>query len=307
MKTKTCAAGLALTLLLTACDEPVAEVSPFAGTPSPRSAAPKPFSGGFFEASGVVHVAHAAAILFVDDNRPGEIAWMKLDSAGAPVGEVQLSPLGVEVQDPEDITFDGQYYYVVGSQFAKKSGRKVGLVRFKFDAASGKVSDVESTAGLRDLLVTRVPSLPDLDAPGAKDGLNIEGLAWHPGESALLLGLRSPRVGADAVILKLKFRDPSAPLAVENLEVAGPPLRLALDGVGIRGLAHDAIADRLLIIAGPTEKQGNRPFALWEWLNDRPRRLAYLDARLKPEGLSRRGDALVIVCDASWHLTMPAP
>lgn len=295
---------LALAALLTACGEPSSNL-PGADTSAARGVeTAKPFAGGFFEASGVVHVANHASILFVDDNRPGEVAWMNLDSAGTPVGEVRLIPLGVEVHDPEDITFDGERYYIVGSQFAKKSGRKTGLVRFKFDAQNGRVTNVESMKELRDLLVAGVAGLSGLDESGAKDGLNIEGLVWHPGEASLLLGLRSPRAGADAVILKLKPRDPSGPLTPANLEVAATPIRLALDGTGIRGMAYDATAERLLIISGPTEQQGNRPYALWEWRGNTPNRLRYLNDRWKPEGVSQRGDTLIIICDASLHLTL---
>jgi len=307
MNLKSSLACLGLTCLLTACGEPPGEVAAPAGHAPSLAPVAQPFRGGFFEASGVVHVANADSMLFVDDNRPGEIAWMRLDSAGTPIGEPRLIPLGVDVQDPEDITFDGEHYYVVGSQFAKKSGRKVGLVRFKFDAVSGKVSDVESMSGLRDFLVSKVSSLPGLEQSGSKDGLNLEGLAWHSSESLFWLGLRSPRAGEDAVVIKLRLRDRTAPLAANNLEVVGPPVQLALDGAGIRGLAYDAAANRVLVIAGPTEQQGDRPFALWEWRETGVARLKYLDARLKPEGLSRRGDALVIVCDASAHLTLRAP
>lgn len=298
---------LGLAVLLTACGESSVEVVTTTVTQPSRTPVVKLFDGEFFEASGVVHVAKDDSILFVDDNRPGNIAWMKLDSAGAPGGDVRLIPLGVEVQDPEDITFDGEHYYVIGSQSARKSGRKIGLVRFKFDPVSGRATELESISGLRDFLVANMSSLPGMNEAGSKDGLNIEGLAWHAGESSLLLGLRSPRSGSDAVVIKLKFREPAAALSLDNLELAGPPVHLTLDGSGIRGLTYDSDADRVLVITGPTEKQGNRPFALWEWRDSNVRRVAYLDAKLKPEGVSRRGEVLVIVCDASMHLTMRAP
>jgi hypothetical protein len=37
------------------------------------------FTGGMFEASGVVHAPGTDGVLFVDDGRPNEIFWMRLD------------------------------------------------------------------------------------------------------------------------------------------------------------------------------------------------------------------------------------
>jgi len=74
-----------------------------------------PFDGGPFESSGVVYVPGSDAVLFVDDGKPREIYWMQLDGSGRQKGAVKSVPLGVEIDDPEDITTDGKYFYVVGS------------------------------------------------------------------------------------------------------------------------------------------------------------------------------------------------
>lgn len=297
--------ALGLVLSLTACGEPPSGPAAATDGTGLLRASPVPFPG-VFEASGVVHVANSESILFVDDDRPDEIAWMKLDSAGKPVGAVHLISLGVGIADPEGITFDGRHYYVVGSQSARRSGRKVGLVRFTFDSVNGEVGDVQAARGLRELLVAGVSSLPELGETGAKDGLNIEGLAWHFGESTLWLGLRSPRADNDAVLLRLKLHNPEAPHIEGNLEITGSPIQLSLEGGGIRGLEYDIIGDRLLILSGPTEQQGNKPCAVWASKSSGVQRLAYLDSKLKPEGISRRGRNIVIVCDTGMHLTLPA-
>src|SRR4029453_10757217 len=73
------------------------------------------FDGGPFESSGVVSVPGTDAVLFVDDGRVREIYWMQLDGSGRQAGAVKSVPLGIEIDDPEDITTDGKYFYIVGS------------------------------------------------------------------------------------------------------------------------------------------------------------------------------------------------
>src|SRR6185295_9319460 len=80
------------------------------------SVAGTPFGGGSYEASGVAEVPGTDSVLFVDDNKAGRVLWMQLDSAGKQKGQIKEIDLGVIVEDPEGITFDGNYFYVTGSQ-----------------------------------------------------------------------------------------------------------------------------------------------------------------------------------------------
>ena len=88
----------------------------------PASISGKIFQGGVFEASGVVSVPGTDGVLFVNDNRADEIFWMRLDQEGNQVGEIKPIKIGVSVDDPEGITFDGSWFYVVGSQSETKGG-----------------------------------------------------------------------------------------------------------------------------------------------------------------------------------------
>lgn len=273
------------------------------------SSSTRRFKGGGYEASGVVQVAGTDGFLFVDDNRSSEVFWLRLNPGGGQIGPIRSIPLGVRIEDPEDIASDGQYYYIIGSQSGRKSGAKIGLVRFVFDAASGRVSSLSAVAGLREFLSENVPDLPpSAYEEGPKDGLNIEGLAWNPREGCLMLGLRSPRIGKDAGLIRLKERDRTQPFTLENLTVVGAVVPLALGGAGIRGLGYDAKGGRLLVISGPTETQNKKPFALFEWEVGVPRRLRLLESELKPEGICRlSGDQLLIVCDGSAYEVIPEP
>src|SRR5688500_84098 len=120
-----------------------------------------PLRGGPFEASGATSLPGTDGVLIVDDARPGDVLWLPLAAEGA--SDVQVVPTGVAVADPEGITNDGTWVYVVGSQ---SRGRGASLARFRFDPATKTVSGGESFAGLEDMLVTLVPQ----PAAAAKGG-----------------------------------------------------------------------------------------------------------------------------------------
>ncbi|MEN3335062.1 MAG: transport system ATP-binding/permease protein [Blastocatellia bacterium] len=257
------------------------------------------FQGGSYEASGVVAVPGTEGVLIVDDNRPGEVLWMQVNDAGQQSGDVKVIPLGTTVEDPEGITTDGSYFYIIGSQSKLEAGKVGGLVRFTFDAASQTVTKAETISGLREFLIENVPELKSAAGVKAQDGgLNIEGIAWDPDPEhrRLLLGLRSPQVNNNALIVTLKMRDPNGPFTIENMQLAVPnALQLPLGGMGIRDIQYDSRLKAFLIISGAPEHHEKTNFTLWEWNGDadqsntdaRPREETTLDMKMKPEGVSR--------------------
>jgi len=74
------------------------------------------FNGGKFEASGVAQVPGTNYILFVDDGRPDEVLLAEIDNSGQQAGSVKPLKIGLGIENPEGITSDGSYFYVVGSQ-----------------------------------------------------------------------------------------------------------------------------------------------------------------------------------------------
>ncbi len=245
-----------------------------------------PIRGGPFEASGVTAVRGAEGVLFVDDGRPGEVLWLPLTAEGG--GEVSAVSTGAAVADPEGITTDGTWIYVVGSQ---SRGKGASLVRFKFDPASRTAQSVESMTGLEAMLVEAVPALGAAEGGGKKkkaaaSTLNVEGLAWDPKGSRLLLGVRAPVVEGMALAVPLRLRDPSRPLSADNVALEAP-LRLDLGGSGIRGIEHDAASGLFQVIAGhPT---GARDFRLvtWNGAGTAVTEVQGFAAGEKPEGVAR--------------------
>ncbi|HEY0386200.1 MAG TPA: DUF3616 domain-containing protein, partial [Pyrinomonadaceae bacterium] len=244
-----------------------------------------------FEPSGVVAVPGTDGLLIVDDSRPGEILWMQVDAAGQQAGDqLKVIPLGATVEDPEGITTDGTYFYIIGSQSKLDAGKAGGLLRFTFDAASQTVTKAEVMSGLREFLVQRVPELKSLaDVKSSDGGLNIEGIACDPDplQRRLLLGLRSPQVNSNALLVSLKIPDPSQPFTVESLQLTTPgAIQLSLGGLGIRDIQYDSRLKAFLIISGAAEHHEKTAFTLWEWNGDadqskteaRPREETGLDA-----------------------------
>jgi pSer/pThr/pTyr-binding forkhead associated (FHA) protein len=286
------------------------------------------FQGGSYEASGVVAVPGTEGVLFVDDNRPGEVLWMQVNDAGQQSGDVKIIPLGVTVEDPEGITTDGSYFYIVGSQSKLEAGKVGGLVRFTFDAASQTVTKAEAISGLREFLIENVPELKNMaDVKSQEGGLNIEGIAWDPDPEhrRLLLGLRSPQVNNNALIVALKMRDPNGSFTIDNMQLASPnAIQLALGSMGIRDIQYDSRLKAFLIISGAPEHGEKANFTLWEWNGNadqsnadaRPREETTLDMKMKPEGVTRLRvggkEFIFIVGDASSYIKFdyneePAP
>ena len=253
-----------------------------------------PFSGGTFEASGVVQVPGTDAVLFVDDDRTHEIFWMQVGEDRKQQGGIRAIDTGTIVIDPEDITTDGEYFYVVGSQSKSEGANLADLARFRFDAATQRVTNTQTASGLKKFLSDNVLELRGTEnADYYHDGgINIEGIAWDPHNRRLLLGLRSPIVENDALIVPLKLRDPKAPFALDNLQVeGGKAMRLPLGGAGIRSIEYDESRNAFYIITGAGPDFEKMDFKLWEWNGNEAtpalRELQTFDRYLKPEGITR--------------------
>jgi hypothetical protein len=278
---------------------------------SPTHAAPpalvSAFSGGTFEASGVAHVPGTDGVLFVDDGRTDEVFWMRLGEGRKQAGEIKAVRL-----DLEGITTDGTYFDVVGSQSKSKGGDLAGLVRFRFDARGGRAEGTEVVSGLKRFLAENVAELRGMGDRKYKDGgINVEGLAWDPRGRRLLLGLRSPVVDGQALVVPLRLRDARGAFSPDNLEVEGAKaIRLPLGGAGVRSIEYDERAKAFRVIAGAGPNSEKLDFKLWEWdgdaaANSALRETGAFDRKLKPEGITRVSaagrDFTFIVFDTSGY------
>lgn len=167
------------------------------------------FTGGTFEASGVVYVPGTDGVLFVDDDHTDEVFFMRVGEDRKQAGSITAVKLSANIIDLEGITTDGAHFYVVGSQSKPQGGDLTGLARFKFDSQNQRIIDTQSIAGLKSFLANNVDELRGMQQTTYENGgINVEGLAWDPNRKRLLLGLRSPVVEGQALVVPLKLRDP---------------------------------------------------------------------------------------------------
>jgi hypothetical protein len=253
--------------------------------------------GGTFEASGATPAPGGKGILFVDDSRPDVVLRLDLAEDGSPAGPAQPVPMGVNVTDPEGITTDGTYVYVVGSQSRGKPDG-AGLVRFRLEGGHG----AEAVQDLESILSKQVPPLRD--SKRGRGSLNIEGLAWDAKQRRLLLGLRAPLEGGRALLVPLTLRDRGGALDASNLEV-GAPIALDLGGSGIRGMEADG-AGGFWVIAGGVEGAGTFRLARWDGAGSTVKFTATFPTELKPEGVARTKvggkERTLVLCDTSRYL-----
>jgi hypothetical protein len=233
----------------------------------------------------------------VDDSKLGVILAMGVDSSGQQAGPIKSIPLGASVADMEGIAYGDGYFYVAGSQGDPKGGDQNAIARFKFDPATQTIQGTDVIPNLREFLLENVPELKGQgDKKGKEGGLNIEGLAWDPRADAkrLLLGLRSPQLNGQALIVAIKLTNPSGPFSIDNLQLAEPrAIQLELEGLGIRDIQYDIRLQAFLVIAGaPAHGETKLGFKLWEWSGDtspsdsKLQKVSDLDTAMHPEGVT---------------------
>ena len=273
------------------------------------------FDGGKYEASGALQIPGSEGIYFVDNSKEDLIYWMPLDSSGRQAGTPQAINFGVKVSDPEGIAYGSSFFYVMSSLSFPDVGDQNALVRFALDPQSRTLQgSPEVMTGIREFLISSVPELSAVANLGYDaGGINIEGVAWDSVHERLLLGFRSPQVNGRAFLVPLKLRDPRGPFSTQNLIAPESTIQIPLGNLGIRDIEYDPRAGVFIIIAGSIAQGEAKEFILFEWNGDTdttkpdsaPKELARLDAKMKPEGVTRvrvgGRDILMVVGDASQY------
>jgi hypothetical protein len=186
------------------------------------------------------------------------------------------------IKDLEDVAASpqGDIFLITSHSRSKKNKSQIErqrLVRLRVNKLSGKIENVafNTDKGLLAKLPVELAKSPqrrpgEKNAEGKYDpGFNIEGLAWAP-EGNLLIGVRSPTLGAEAIVLRLHnvnnlFDKPTEPVAL-TMEAT-----LDLGGLGIRGMSYDVERKGYWIIAGlsPDPDEADPPlkneWSIWFW------------------------------------------
>jgi hypothetical protein len=201
---------------------------------------------------------------------------------------------------------------VVGSQSEPDKADQNALLRFAFDPVKHElIGQAEAIKDLRGLLLKNVPDLGAEGArPGIEGGINIEGISWDPANGRLLIGLRSPLVGGQAVLVPVKPRNPRE-FTAENLIFSDPrAVLLPLGGQGVRDIQYDSQLRAFLILSGALDTQRKTDFKLWEWAGgaSRPTEEITLSEEIKPEGITRvrmsGRNYVFVVGDANYYMRL---
>jgi hypothetical protein len=250
-----------------------------------------------FNASGVAQVG-PGRFVFIDNNDPSALFELALSADGKEVERISRRPTpGVaegQLRDPEGLTrvdHNGEIFLIVASSLCAVGGKRSdGLVRVRYQP-HGELQS-EAMHGFRDWLLRQVPSLV---AAGHREpdagGLNIEGLAWDPGNRALLFGLRGPADPGSITVIRVPIDADVAPWTTGALEAPSivrvrTPNSTAKQG--IRDISYDQQTEDFLILIGRSNSTGDEPFQLCAW-NGSSDDLQLFDVTfhrsMKPEGI----------------------
>ena len=125
-------------------------------------------------------------------------------------------------------------------------------------------------------------------------GLNIEGLGFDPNSNTLLLGVRTPVVKGQPIIVPVRINDLAGPWDASNLSVQ-PLIHLAIepsrDEQGIRDLSYDPVKKGFVVVVGNSTSLSKAPFMVYRWdgSTSAVQKLGnlYFAKGAKPEGVTR--------------------
>lgn len=258
-------------------DEPV--VAPVTPAPLPALRVERTLVfDGMCDASGAVELDGTHFI--VADDEDNLLRVYDAERGGAALAAIDVSvPLGLTPKgkrDPKMPELDLEAGTRIGDRaywltsHGRNSKGKLKPERLRFFATTvpgldlvGGLDVVGSSGQLLDTLIADpryasfgLAAASEL-APKAEGGLNLEGMTAGP-DGSLLLGFRNPVPEGRALLVRLDGPDDLLAGAAPRL---GPPIRLDLDGLGVRALSW--WRERYLIVAG--DRDTGRPSALYTW------------------------------------------
>jgi hypothetical protein len=247
---------------------------------------------GIFEPSGIQQLPDGR-FLVIEDEKEFPFSVFALDPEGRMAGSPQPLSSPEKLNDLEGLTLgpSGHLYAITshsrdGDGEVKKARRR--LVRFRVDGNA-----IVDFAVFDQLLPALTQAHPALEAASRIEdvkgdgGLNVEALEMSPDGGELLVGLRGPLIGGQAVIAAIAHADALfAPAGNSLLDAAlnrifdrqadvAITVRLAdLGGQGIRSLAWIPGFDAYLVVSGPLGRK-EEAFGLWRWdgRDGHPRRM----------------------------------
>ncbi len=272
---KMAAVSLSIGLILLACVNPHAAAN---NLQYPQKIA-KPEASGRFnslnEPSGITALEDGT-LLVINDESGSPLRRITINNASFDNFQISEYPQATAdgfikrrligpLDDLEGIAkLSSQRFFVIGSHENASRGRlplREKLVLLTRDGAN--ITSALMRQDLYEQLDLQVPDLTAVTEGSKRDDsskINIEGLAYDRKRHRLLIGLRTPTIDNNAIIVALNN-------PVEYLEGAAPDfnntlLTVDLDKQGIRAMAYDDLSDQLLLV-GKRETGKKKHFSLW--------------------------------------------
>ena len=251
----------------------------WAAEPSRPEAIGEPTSRGRFatlrEPSGVTAL-DARTLMVVEDEPdralrrlevlsgdPANFRFREFDQA--PDTAASSSRRVAPLDDLEGIArVSSERFFVIGSH--RDAGRGTRPDRQKLALLTRDGDDITSTAMRRDLFdrmtsrYAKLAAVLDGGSKGKRRALNIEAIAFDRRRQVLHVGLRTPLLNDDAVIVSLTNAVDYALGA--DPAFASEPTVIDLESGGIRAMAYDDRSDTLLIVSERESGRGGAT-ALW--------------------------------------------
>ncbi|HFE38063.1 MAG TPA: DUF3616 domain-containing protein [Gammaproteobacteria bacterium] len=232
-----------------------------------------------YEPSGVTQMANGE-ILVIEDEARQAISVLSFAVPGSviriPVTRIQ-SRLG-RLEDLEGIaqSEDGHFYAI--TSHSKTLKRRLPTARKKLIRFSLNNYEVHETVLISDVKKKILNTYKSLrkNVSGRKSDLNIEALSYHRKKKQLMLGLRTPLVKGNAVIIRITNPD-QAFLKKGGIKLANKLMTLDLDQGGIRAMTYDKTLEGYLILSRREDKK-DKSFKLWLWdghAQHKPRRIHF--------------------------------
>ncbi|MDF1877472.1 DUF3616 domain-containing protein [Sulfurimonas sp. SAG-AH-194-L11] len=221
-----------------------------------------------YEPSGATTLADGRVLIVEDEGNAKVFKLLEIEKNAqvSEIGNLYLRKkmkkvFKKSVEDLEALASDGKFVYAITSHSLSKSSKhkksREKFIMFTYD--DGAMEKLYIYNDLKKELKKAFPKLLKKDI-FAKDNINIEGLCID--ENALLIGFRAPLDGAMALLISIK--NPKGIFLKNEKPQFGKPIRLDLDGQGIRDITYDKDKDIYWIIAGSSsERMGT--FSLWSW------------------------------------------
>jgi hypothetical protein len=263
-----------------------------------------------YEPSAVIFVAPDSFLIFEDDGKkPIVHLLLQKDSKSPQLEEKKRYSFSTRVKDLEGAVvaggIDAAQIYAITSHSSDKDDKaqadREKLLKFSFVANT--ISEEKQAENLRSPLTSLLDQRDDLSA-GQAQAINIEALSTTPDGKKLLLGLRSPTVGGQALLVVLENPDEVVGLGAKP-EFSKEIVSFDLGG-GFRAITFDEVSGHYLFASEAKNKKGKLRPALWKWDGRvghpaEPIKLSKIKGVKNIEGMTffsyRNKDYLLLVCD----------